>query len=384
MTTDNNYEFDDYLDEIGTVDFERVVITGTDWTTETIIRQIEKGNIRLSPIFQRRDAWTVERKSLFIESILIGMPIPQLVLAEDPNEKGKYIVLDGKQRLLSILQFAATNSRDIYPPLRLKKLPILDNLNGKTYEDLQNDDYNFSTFENQWIRTVIIKNSPSEVMLSQVFYRLNTGSLPLSPQELRFALYPSPFTTYIDECSEASSAMQYYLGNTSVDFRMRDVELMLRMFTNFEFIREYKGNLKVFLDNGFRVFSQRYDEFKEKLDNYSVQIEAAHKITLSIFGDDSYKKWSGDSFESRRNRAIFEILIYVFSDERVRSKVNSLNHNIFKDMFINLFTNSPDFVSSIERTTKSIEAVSTRFNLLIDKINETYGAEIKNIELQRG
>ncbi|AUU21440.1 DUF262 domain-containing protein [Aeromonas caviae] len=384
MTTDNSYEFDDYLDEIGTVDFERVVITGTDWTTETIIRQIEKGNIRLSPIFQRRDAWTVERKSLFIESILIGMPIPQLVLAEDPNEKGKYIVLDGKQRLLSILQFAATNSRDRYPPLRLKKLPILDNLNGKTYEDLQNDDYNFSTFENQWIRTVIIKNSPSEVMLSQVFYRLNTGSLPLSPQELRFALYPSPFTTYIDECSEASSAMQYYLGNSSVDFRMRDVELMLRMFTNFEFIREYKGNLKAFLDNGFRVFSQRYDEFKEKLDNYSVQIEAAHKITLSIFGDDSYKKWSGDSFESRRNRAIFEILIYVFSDERVRNKVNSFNHNIFKDMFISLFTNSPDFVSSIERTTKSIEAVSTRFNLLIDKINETYGTEIKNIELQRG
>ncbi|HDX8380315.1 TPA: DUF262 domain-containing protein [Aeromonas salmonicida] len=384
MTIDNNYEFDDYLDEIGTVDFERVVITGTDWTTETIIRQIEKGNIRLSPVFQRRDAWTAERKSLFIESILIGMPIPQLVLAEDPNEKGKYVVLDGKQRLLSILQFAATNSRDRYPPLRLKKLPILDSLNGKTYEDLQNDGYNFSTFENQWIRTVIIKNSPSEVMLSQVFYRLNTGSLPLSPQELRFALYPSPFSIYIDERSEASSAMQYFLGNTSVDFRMRDVELMLRMFTNFEFISEYKGNLKAFLDYGFRIFSQKYHNFKEKLDYYSAQIELAHEFTISIFGEDSYRKWSNDSFESRKNRAIFEILIYVFSDESVRQKVDSYNHDVFKNMFISLFKNNPDFVNSIERTTKSIDAVNIRFNTLINKTNEIYSTEIKNIVLQRG
>lgn len=384
MTSDNNYEFDDYLDEIGIVDFEHVVITGTDWTTETIIRQIEKGNIRLSPIFQRRDAWTPERKSLFIESILIGMPIPQLVLAEDPNEKGKYIVLDGKQRLLSILQFAATNSRDIYPSLRLKKLPILENLNGKTYEDLQSDGYNFATFENQWIRTVIIKNSPSEVMLSQVFYRLNTGSLPLSPQELRFALYPSPFTIYIDERSESSSAMQYFLGNTSVDFRMRDVELMLRMFTNFEFISEYKGNLKAFLDYGFRIFSQNYNNFKQKLDHYSAQIEFAHEFTIAIFGEDSYKKWSGDSFESRKNRAIFEILIYVFSDENVRQKVDSYDHRMFKEMFIKLFNDNLDFVNSIERTTKSIDAVNIRFNSLINKVNEIYGTEIKNIVLQRG
>ncbi|WP_283206809.1 DUF262 domain-containing protein [Methylobacterium thuringiense] len=67
--------------------------------------QAKRGNIEMRPRFQRRDAWRVLRKSRFVESIILGLPIPQIVLAEKRNERGKYIVLDGKQRLLSLLQF---------------------------------------------------------------------------------------------------------------------------------------------------------------------------------------------------------------------------------------------------------------------------------------
>ncbi|MGN6930399.1 DUF262 domain-containing protein, partial [Neisseria sp. P0015.S010] len=81
-----------------------------DWTTETIIRQIEKGNIILNPDFQRRDAWNKKKKSQFIESLILGLPIPQIVLAESKDQKGKYIVLDGKQRLLSLRQFTIPKS----------------------------------------------------------------------------------------------------------------------------------------------------------------------------------------------------------------------------------------------------------------------------------
>ncbi|HAS8291373.1 TPA: DUF262 domain-containing protein, partial [Vibrio vulnificus] len=80
--------------------------------------------------------------------------------------------------------------RDEYPALRLKNLPILSDLDNCTYEDMIERNYDFGNFENQWIRTVILKNCRSEDVLAQVFYRLNTGSLPLSPQELRFALSP--------------------------------------------------------------------------------------------------------------------------------------------------------------------------------------------------
>ena len=76
------------------------VVTATDWTVETLISQLNKRNIKLDPSFQRRDAWTIRRKSEFIESLFLGLPVPQVVLAESKEKKGSYIVLDGKQRLL--------------------------------------------------------------------------------------------------------------------------------------------------------------------------------------------------------------------------------------------------------------------------------------------
>jgi len=85
--------------------FSQAVLYASDWTVETVVSQLERGNIELNPQFQRRDAWNVRAKSRFIESVILGLPIPQIVLAEKVNQRGRYIVLDGKQRLLSLLQF---------------------------------------------------------------------------------------------------------------------------------------------------------------------------------------------------------------------------------------------------------------------------------------
>jgi len=64
------------------------VVTATDWTIETLISQLKKRNIKLDPSFQRRDAWTAKRKSEFIESLFLGLPVPQVVLAESKDRKG--------------------------------------------------------------------------------------------------------------------------------------------------------------------------------------------------------------------------------------------------------------------------------------------------------
>jgi len=84
----------------------QAVVFGTDWTAATLIDQLGRGNIKLDPIFQRRDAWNAARKSRFTESIILGLPIPQLVLAEAKDDRGSFLVIDGKQRLLSLQQFA--------------------------------------------------------------------------------------------------------------------------------------------------------------------------------------------------------------------------------------------------------------------------------------
>ena len=65
------------------VSFKDAVVMNADWTIETIDVQINKGNIDLQPGFQRRAAWDETRKSRLIESIIVGMPVPNIVLAEN-------------------------------------------------------------------------------------------------------------------------------------------------------------------------------------------------------------------------------------------------------------------------------------------------------------
>src|SRR5688500_16703592 len=83
------------------------VINQADWTVETILQQIDKGNIELNPDFQRREAWRTPHKSRYIESLILNVPVPQIVLAERKDKRGKFIVIDGKQRLLTLRQFHA-------------------------------------------------------------------------------------------------------------------------------------------------------------------------------------------------------------------------------------------------------------------------------------
>ncbi len=106
----------------------------TDWTAETVLSQLRRGNIDLNPSFQRRSAWAESKQSLFVESLMLGLPIPQLILAEDRNRKGSFIVIDGKQRLLAIRRFAAEDGDDGFTPLKLKGLSERHDLNKKTLQ----------------------------------------------------------------------------------------------------------------------------------------------------------------------------------------------------------------------------------------------------------
>ena len=133
--------FDEALDETieDLEDLEHIqdwssgaALWSTDWTTETIVSQLDRGNIDLGPSFQRRYAWRDNRQSLFIESLILGLPIPQLILAESKAKKGSYIVIDGKQRLLTIRRFITTTDEiESLKPLKLRGLREREDLNGQ-------------------------------------------------------------------------------------------------------------------------------------------------------------------------------------------------------------------------------------------------------------
>lgn len=368
-------------EDIGTLDqrsFSSAVVSGNDWTTETLLNQINKGNILLNPEFQRRDAWDKKRKSKFIESLILGLPIPQVVLAESKERRGSYIVLDGKQRLLSIRQFFAESDDEVYEQLRLTGLEIRDDLNRKSLQDLRGDLDLFddlSAFENQPIRTVVIKNWPNEDFLYHVFLRLNTGSVPLSPQELRQALHPGPFVSFLDRSSSNSAALQDILKLRKPDFRMRDAELLLRYFSFKNFLTEYSGTLKKFLDNACENLNKNWEDKEELIESQLESFEVSHTFIKSIFSGNQYRKWNGKTYESRFNRAVFDVLMLSFDNEEIRVLSEGRKEEI-EAAYKKLCEQNSEFMTSIESTTKSLSATQIRISAWFEVLNDLLGANL--------
>jgi len=351
------------LDEIA-----GMVVAGTDWTTATVLDQLVRGNIQLNPRFQRRDAWNIKRKSRFIESIILGFPIPQIVLASNEKERGKFIVLDGKQRLLTILQFYG-RSETPNNKFALRDLEFRPDLNGFTHEDLENSllfPEILDPLDNQTIRTTLIRNWHTDNFLYKIFLRLNVESTPLSPQELRQALHPGKFVNFLDDQSIKSEALRKILKSKNPDFRMRDVELLLRYVAFHYFLPKYRGNLKAFLDMTCEELNKDWDKHADDVRHAVVQFEKAVETTINIFGERNFSRmWLSSSKAYRRqfNRAILDVMVFYFSDDLIRDAAER-NKTAIENAFKDLCSSSENgFRQAVEGTTKNIRETHIRLEL---------------------
>lgn len=350
------------------------VVTGTDWTTETIVSQLQRKNIQLNPGFQRRDAWGLDRKSRFIESLIVGLPIPQIVLAEVKGERGKFIVLDGKQRLLSILQFWGLGEGDnnSYP---LSALTLRSDLKKKTYEDLKSSvelEGDFTALCNQPIRTVVIKNWKDSNFLHTIFLRLNTGSVKLSPQELRQALLPGDFSEFIDSASAASVGLQKLLSIEGPDPRMRDIEVMARFLAFRFYATQYPGRMKKFLDFSFDEFNKNWGKSKPLVIKAIKEFESGVNTLHAIFGDGVARKPGSRQF----NRAIFDALIYYASQPNIAATLRTKAAAVRK-AYAEMFAPNAGFAKAVESDTAGAPNTSARLKLWAAALSKITGATIR-------
>lgn len=374
-------ELEESLKDLGPINDwpSGAALWSTDWTAETMMSQLARENIDLDPSFQRRSAWTDKKQSLFIESLILGLPIPQLILAEAKGKKGSFIVIDGKQRLLSIRRFGSTEADGKFTPLKLKGLGELERLNGKTYSELSRDPAlaeDLAAYQNASIRTIVIRNWQSEAYLYEIFLRINTGSVQLSPQELRQALHPGQFSTFIGDASADSIELQRALNLHGPDFRMRDAEILLRFIAYFNFMGNYNGNLKKFLDEATERLSASWDNSRIEIQAQVAEMENALAFTREVFGEKNYlRKWNGGNYESRKNRAVFDIMLHYFSRPKIRAGLAG-KHEAVVESFKALCIENLEFRSSIETTTKSNQSNRVRFNTWGDVIGELSGVNV--------
>lgn len=260
-----------------------------DFNVLTIMSFLESGRVKV-PAFQRNFVWDIKQSSRLIESIIIGLPIPQIFLFEE--SKNNFLVIDGQQRLLSIYYFI--KRRFPRKDKRVQLREIFDTQGGLPDEILYNNEYftdfnlnlkvndqivsplhdqNYSTlgesksqFDLRTIRNVIIKqNLPPEDASSkyEIFNRLNSGGVNLWPQEIRASLYHSPFYTMLYKIN-ASASWRRFTGLPSADLHMKDVEILLRGFALLFFAQQYRPSMTRFLNES----SRKFQSFERDVVNY--------------------------------------------------------------------------------------------------------------------
>jgi hypothetical protein len=193
-----------------------------------------------------------------------------------------------------------------------------------------------------------------------IFDRLNSGSLPLSPQELRRALQPGALLDYIDEFLVNSTLVRTALGLTKPDKRMRDSEIVLRFIAFERSYPDYDGDFKAFLDSPVRYFNSDWDNRKPELDAILQRLETALAISAKVFPPpELFRKWNGERFERRMNRALFDAIVRYFTDPSIEQPAISAMEAI-RAKLKSLCVDDLEFKRSIELTTKTPLAVRTR------------------------
>ncbi|WP_424929002.1 DUF262 domain-containing protein [Amaricoccus tamworthensis] len=360
---------DDY--RIAPSDFSDIFVIPSDWTVSTLRHEMVD-IVDLEPHFQRRSVWSETSKSRFIESLILGIPIPQILLAENSNQRNKFLVLDGKQRLSAINEFF-TGKNSSGNEFKLKGLNDLKDLNGESWGSIKKGFPQIArAIDAAIIRTAIIRGWRRDDVLYEIFHRLNSGSVRLSPMELRMSLIRGPFVREAIKQTAGCPNLQEMLGLSQPDKRMKDVEVAIRHFAFQDFSIEYRGNLKDFLDAYCRQKNKRFSEGEAIAE--VADLEDMISVGLEIFSKRQFsRKYVPDSkkFEGSFNRAIFDVLGGSLADGSIRAKA-AADPDKFQDLYKRMFDNV-NFVRSVETTTKSIAATKYRFGAWYDCLFSNFG-----------
>ncbi|EAJ3242471.1 DUF262 domain-containing protein, partial [Campylobacter jejuni] len=156
-----------------------------------IKRRQERGDIQISPEFQREDVWNYKQKSELIESVLMGIPIPVFYFFESKDTKIQ--VVDGRQRITTFIDF-------MNDKFDLKQVKIITDIIGKKFSDL--NVIQQRKIEDYQIDTYTIQPPTPEQVKFNIFDRVNRGGTRLNNQEMRNALYQGNSTELINELSK--------------------------------------------------------------------------------------------------------------------------------------------------------------------------------------
>ena len=296
---------------------KKVVTDGYEMSLGEIINLYRDEELVVDPVFQRLYRWDDERKTRFIESLILGIPTPPIFVYQDAS--GQWELIDGLQRVSTVLQLTGDLEGERAAelgPLILNGTKFLPSLNGKRWIDSKEGagdglGKNLQIEIKRARMRVEILRSESDISAKfELFQRLNTGGVTLTPQEVRNCIAVSLDRDLFDWLIEQSTDSKFVQTTAQTETALKSqvgVELALRFFA-FRFV-EYQSGLDVheYLDEALIKMATTSEFDKENE-------EQVHKSTFRFLaeamGENAFKRWDGHTYRGKFLMSNFEVLAH--------------------------------------------------------------------------
>lgn len=326
-------------------------------------RKYDKGKILMDPSFQRNFVWNTKQMSELIESVIMGIPLPLIYLAED--KKGDLVVVDGRQRLTTFFDFLSNK-------FRINHLKILKKLNGKNFKDLENDfpEYAFAVEDYQLIIQVIKYPTPDRVRFD-VFDRVNRGGTRLNKQEMRNALYQGKSTELLAKIT-MGDAFQNATGNCVPNKRMKGSYIVLRAIAFLllfdEKLVDNNGNKVTYKSDMEDLLGKTMDYLNELTDIEISNMEQEFSNIMNNiyldFGDNAFRMSGSSDKKKPISMTLFETIVYLY---------HLLGDKWKQYCAVDAITtlkNDSSFVQLLKGSIDSKKGIKNRFERMIDLYGE--------------
>jgi uncharacterized protein DUF262 len=208
-----------------------------DFPVETIVSRYQNDNFFIPP-YQREFVWNDKDQSEFVESVIMGLPIPMMFLAEDDD--GRFEIVDGAQRIQTLERFTANE-------LALTSLEKLSNLNGFRFANLPETQRN--KFVSRALRLVILNQETTDESRRDLFNRINKSGRTLLASERRRGALEGRFVKFLEKCAKDRLFLSLCPVSPRMAKRKEPLELVTRFFAYSEQYRRFQHDVDTFLDS---------------------------------------------------------------------------------------------------------------------------------------
>lgn len=377
MKSEQEWLAEDGVDDAGTISYN----TDSEVTTDAIYparnikidrvqfsifelkRRYDRGNICLDPDFQRNEVWSTRQKSELIESVVMGIPLPLIYLAE--TMEGKLVIVDGRQRLTTFFRYLDNE-------FAINGLKIMTELNSCRFRDLENDvnksKYAAEIEDFQLVIQIIKYPTPDRVRFD-IFDRVNRGGTPLNNQEMRNALYQGPATRLLNELAE-SEEFKAATGHSVSPLHMKDKYIILRALSFYlwkkQLLKKKNGEIVVYRSDieEFLGYAMEYLNWVDEQSRVELK-----KLFFRVM-ERCYARLGEDAFRIPTDRGrrrpvsmtLFESLFYfvaLLEEEQielpVRAERNAVDDMLEDSVFLDALTYNVDSAVHVQNRFDTVQ-----------------------------